>query len=75
MFAHVPFLMRWYRNYIMARVGIFITDLAITTSDVFIVQADLIFLFFRKDNKWLLSLVRKVNYSYTGLSEHIDRWL
>ena len=33
MFAHVPFLMRWYRNCIMARVGIF-TDLIIARSDV-----------------------------------------
>lgn len=34
MFAHVPFLMRWYRNSIMARVGISMTDLIIATSDV-----------------------------------------
>jgi hypothetical protein len=33
MFAHVPFLMRWYRNYIMARVGIF-TELIIARSDL-----------------------------------------
>lgn len=34
MFAHVPFLMRSYRNWIMARVGIFMTGLIIATSDV-----------------------------------------
>ncbi|KAF8798180.1 FAD/NAD(P)-binding domain-containing protein [Phlegmacium glaucopus] len=45
MFAHIPFLMRWYRNWIMAR-------------------ADLGFLIFRKDNKLLLSIVRKEMSAY-----------
>ena len=31
-FAHAPFLMRWYRNWLMATVGIFVSDHA--SSDV-----------------------------------------
>ncbi|KAF8163481.1 hypothetical protein B0H34DRAFT_325080 [Crassisporium funariophilum] len=45
MFAHVPLLMRWYRNWIMAR-------------------SDIAFLIFRKDNKLLGSITRKVLSAY-----------
>ena len=55
----VPFVVRWYRNWIMASVGIFTFD-----PDHAMI--------FQKGNKLLVSMTRKVYYSYQYYLDILD---